>query len=82
MHLTFADDISRKDAAVMLYRLFMIMNNTPEPAEIIEYDVENGPAHKTVWTKTNAIIPCSAVGLINAVALGLSVYFIKKKRKC
>ena len=81
MKLKFADDVSRKDAAVMLYRLFMIMNNTPEPTEIIEYDVGEQVNHETVWNKTNAIIVCSAVVVINIIALILSILFIKKKRK-
>lgn len=81
MKLKFADDISRKDAAVMLYRLFMIMNNTPEPAEIIEYNVGEQINHETVWNKTNAIIVCAAVVAINIVALVLSILFIKKKEK-
>lgn len=81
MKLKFSDDVSRKDAAVMLYRLFMIMNNTPEPAETVEYHVGEQVGHETVWNKTNAIIVCSAVVLVNAAALMLSVLFIKKKRK-
>lgn len=81
MKLKFADDISRKDAAVMLYRLFMIMNNTPESTEIIDYNVGELIKHETVWNKTNAIIVCSAAGLINAIALTVSILFIKKKRK-
>ena len=65
----------------MLYRLFMIMNNTPEPAEIVEYNVDKQISHETVWNKTNAIIVCSAVIIINIIALILSFLFIKKKRK-
>lgn len=81
MKLKFADDVSRKDAAVMLYRLFMIMNNTPEAGEIIEYDVGEPLAHETVWNKTNAVIAGAAVVVINMVAAMLSILFIKKKRK-
>lgn len=81
MKLKFSDDVSRKDAAEMLYRLFMIMNNTPEPTEIIEYDAGNQINHETVWNKTNAIIVCSAVIFVNVIALILSILFIKKKRK-
>jgi len=81
MKLKFAEDVSRKDAAVMLYRLFMIMNNTPEPTEIIEYNVGEQITHETVWNKTNAIIVCSAAIAINIIALVLSILFIKKKRK-
>lgn len=81
MKLKFSDDISRKDAAVMLYRLFMIMNNTPEPTEVIEYDVGGQKGHETVWNKTNAIVVCSAVVITDAIAAALSILFIKKKRK-
>lgn len=81
MKLRFADDVSRKDAAVMLYRLFMIMNNTPEPTEIIEYDVGAQMGHETVWNQTNAIIVCSAVIVIDIIAIALSILFIKQKRK-
>ena len=81
MKIKFADDISRKDAAVMLYRLFMIMNNTPEAAELIEYDVGEQINHETVWNKINAIAVCSAVAVIDMLALMLSILFIKKKRK-
>ncbi len=81
MNLKFSDNITRKDAAIILYRLFMIMNNTPEPSDIIEYDVDNQVYHETVWNKTNAIIVVSAVVVINIIALVLSFLFIKKKRK-
>lgn len=81
MKLKFANDISRKDAAVMLYRLFMIMNNTPDPAEVIEYNVDKQIVHETVWNKTNAIIIGSTVIAINVIALVISVLFINKKRK-
>lgn len=81
MNLKFADDVSRKDAAVMLYRLFMIMNNTPEPAEIIEYNVGEQINRETFWNKTNTIIICSTVVLVNVIALILSAIFIRKKRK-
>ena len=47
MGLRFSEDISRKDAAVLLYRLFMIVNNTPEPIEVIQYDGEMKAEHKT-----------------------------------
>lgn len=81
MKLNFSDDISRKDAAIILYRLFMIMNNTPEPTDIIEYNVGKQIKHETVWNKTNAIIVCSAAVIINIIALILSTFFIKKRRK-
>ncbi len=81
MKLNFADNISRKDAAVMLYRLFMIMNNTPEPAEIIEYNSGEQINHETVWNRTNAIVVCSAFAAVDITALVLSILFIKKKRK-
>jgi hypothetical protein len=81
MKLKFADDISRKDAAVILYRLFMIMSNTPEPAGIIEYDAYNYVKHETFWNKTNAIIIGSSVIAVDAIALALSILFTKKKRK-
>ena len=81
MKLKFTEDISRKDAAVMLYRLFMIMNNTPENIEVIEYDVGKNAIHETFWNETNVIIICSAVVTINIIALVLSILFIKKKRK-
>lgn len=81
MKLKFAENISRKDAAVILYRLFMIMNNTPESAEDVDYNVGEQIRHETVWNKTNAIIVCSAVVFINAIALTASILFIKKKRK-
>lgn len=81
MNLKFSNNITRKDAAVILYRLFMIMNNTPEPSDIIEYDIDNQVYHETVWNKTNAIIVGSAVIVINIIALVLSILFIKKKRK-
>lgn len=81
MNLKFADDISRKDAAVMLYRLFMIMNNTPEPDGITEYTLREQAEHRTIWNKTNAIIVSSAVIVINITALILTIIFIKKKRK-
>ncbi len=80
MKLNFADDISRKDAAVMLYRLFMIMNNTPEPAEVTKYNIGELNDHETVWNKMNAIIICAAVIVINIIALVLSILFIRKKR--
>ncbi len=81
MKVKFADNISRKDAAVMLYRLFMIMNNTPEPEEIVEYDTGDAIVHDTVWNRTNAIVICSIVGVVDIAALILSILFIKKKRK-
>ena len=81
MNLKFVDGITRKDAAVVLYRLFMIMNNTPEGAEVVEYNADKPMYHETVWNKTNAIIVGSAVIAINGIALALSVFIIKKKRK-
>lgn len=81
MKLKFSDGITRKDAAVILYRLFMIMNNTPEPDEVIEYESETQVYHETVWNKKNAIIIGSAVIAVNVIALILSFLFIKKRRR-
>lgn len=81
MNLKFAEDISRKNAAVILYRLFMIMNNTPKPSETPVNNINNHIAHETVWNKTNAIIAFSSAVTVNVTALALSVLFIKRKRK-
>lgn len=78
MSLKFADDITRKDAAVILYRLFMIMNNTPDIEESL-IDVGGQVVHQTFWTQMNAIIIVSAVVLINILALCIAIVFIKKK---
>lgn len=58
MNLKFSDNITRKDAAVILYRLFMIMSNTPEPSDVIEYNIDKQVYRETVWNETNAVIVC------------------------
>lgn len=80
MKLNFADCISRKDAAVILYRLFMILNNTPDSAEKSEFISDGQTEHKTIWNQGNAMIVCSAVIVINILAILLSVLFLRKKR--
>jgi len=80
MNLQFMDHITRKDAAVMLYRLFMIMNNTPEPAESIEYTGNRHSGRDTFWTLTNTIIVCSAVLVLNIIAFVLSFIIVKKRK--
>lgn len=81
MNLIFSENITRKDAAVMLYRLFMIMNNTPEQNERIEYEAGEKINRETVWNKRNAVISVSTAILLNAFAgVGASV-LIKRKRK-
>lgn len=80
MNLNFMDTVTRKDAAVMLYRLFMIMNNTPEPAESIEYAGNRESSRYSFWNLTNTIIVCSAMVVLNIVVLVLS-FLIRKKRK-
>ena len=79
MNLNFSDDVSRKDAAVMLYRLFMIMNNTPEPEEIIEYDVDATAMHKNFFSMKNTIIIGVIMLLINISAFVSANIYIKKK---
>ncbi len=81
MNLKFSDNITRKDAAVILYRLFMIMHNTPELSEAVEYDINNQVYHETAWNLTNVIITGSAVIVVDAAALILSILFVRKKRK-
>lgn len=81
MNLKFAENISRKDAAVMLYRLFMIMNNTPASAEIAEYSGADMMNHETVWNRTNAIAAVTAAVGVNVAAAVLSILFIRKRRR-
>ena len=81
MNLKFMDSISRKDAAVVLYRLFMIMNNTPKPTDVIEYSVDECYNHKTFWNMTSAIVIGATVTCVDMAALGLSIFLIKKKKR-
>ncbi|MCH5186430.1 MAG: S-layer homology domain-containing protein, partial [Oscillospiraceae bacterium] len=80
MNLKFSDNITRKDAAVILYRLFMIISNTPEPPEITGYDIAGTYYHETVWNKKYAVIAVAAVGVLDITALVLSFLYIKKRR--
>lgn len=81
MKLNPSEEISRKDAAVMLYRLFMIMNNTPDPTDLINEDLNYQSGHESVWNEQNAIIVCFAVIAMDVIVLAVSVLFIKKKEK-
>lgn len=81
MELVFSRDITRKDAAVMLYRLFMILNNTPKADEQIKYSAIRNVEHKTLWNKTSAIVVVSAIVFADVMVVLTSVFFVRKKRK-
>ena len=80
MGLQFTDDISRKDAALLLYRLFMIMNNSSEEYASGDAVVEQRVYHETVWTKSNAIIVCSVTAAAVVIFALISFLFVKNRR--
>lgn len=81
MDLNFSDGITRKDAAMILYRLFMIMNNTPEATDLIEYGQGEDVVHKTIWNKTTVIIVVCIVAVIDLIAIILAAIFIRRKKQ-
>ena len=81
MRLTFNDTISRKDAAVMLYRLFVIMTDTPDVSEIKAQDNEMYSVRESGWNLTNTIVICSAVAVPVVIAGALVLFFLKKKKE-
>lgn len=80
MNLEFQSAISRKDAAVMLYRLFMIMNNTPQ-VSVSGMAEANLSVHETFWSVRNAVIIISAISVIDIVALIIFAVIISKKKR-
>lgn len=80
MQLHFADAISRKDAAVILYRLFMIMNNTPKVSVLESQSTNENIVHNTIWTTSTLIITASVVVVIDISALLMAIHLVKRKR--
>jgi len=81
MQLDLGRSITRKDAAVILYRLFMIMNNIPEPVDLINDDIKPVHPRSTPWTTTNIIITASAAVILNAAVLIIGSVVRKKRKK-
>ena len=79
--LKLKEPIDRKNAAVILYRLFMIMNNTPPMA--VSKSVKTGAAqeHKSFWTVRNVLPVLTGFGLIDAAAVAALVIFVRKNKK-
>lgn len=81
MKLKFSEDISRKDAAVILYRLFMITNNTPEATNIVDYTVKDMAAYETFWNKKTAYVTLGFAVGINVIAAAVMIVLNRKKKK-
>lgn len=81
MNLKFSEDISRKDAAVILYRLFMITNNTPEATNIVDYTVKDMAAYETFWNKKTAYVTLGFAAGMNVIAVAVMIVLNRKKKK-
>lgn len=80
MRLELTGPISRCDAAVILYRLFMIMNNTPEMSVSVDVPESTAPDQKRFWTVPNAVMILSVPTAINAAFIYVIVLRIKKMK--
>ncbi len=81
MGLELDSSITRKDAAVILYRLFMIMNNIPEPIDLINYSHATSSMRSTPWTTTTVIIAAIIAVTVNVVIFVTGIIIKKKRNK-
>jgi len=81
MDLDFGKSISRKDAAVILYRLFMIMNNTPKISVVADSDEGKEWVHNTIWSFTTMIVTIVVTSIVSAVCLIVCILTVKRKNQ-
>lgn len=81
MNMDLKSPVCRKDAAVILYRLFMIMNNTPQVSLIDSLSVNEIGSRKSFWNLRTTVIIVSMTGVADVAALVGGLMYVNKKRK-
>ena len=78
--LNLKEPIDRKNAAMILYRLFMIMNNTP-PMSVSQGSADEAVyTHKSFWTAGNAMAAVLIPAFIDMALIAALVVFLRKKK--
>ena len=81
MNLKFTEPIKRSDAAVILYRLFMIMNNTPKLSVLEQHSVNTNTVRETMWNETTLFTAVAAAALTDIIFFVFAVYAVKRRKR-